>query len=71
LLVSGILDCGARRFPLERPLVMGIVNVTADSFSDGGQFLDVARAAAHGERLAAEGADLVDVPFRSRKSSRA
>jgi len=40
---------------------MGIVNVTADSFSDGGQFLDLARAVAHGEQLAAEGADLVDV----------
>ena len=43
------------------PRVMGIVNVTADSFSDGGQFLDAKAAIAHGRRLAAEGADLVDV----------
>jgi dihydropteroate synthase len=61
LLVNAFLDCGSRRFPLGRPLVMGIVNVTADSFSDGGRYLDLARAVAHGEQLAAEGADLVDV----------
>jgi dihydropteroate synthase len=40
---------------------MGIVNVTADSFSDGGRFLDVPRAIEHGIRLHEEGADLVDV----------
>ncbi|MCX8098967.1 MAG: dihydropteroate synthase [Casimicrobiaceae bacterium] len=44
-----------------RPLIMGIVNVTPDSFSDGGQYLDRERAIAHGERLAAEGADILDV----------
>ncbi|HKJ35064.1 MAG TPA: dihydropteroate synthase, partial [Solirubrobacterales bacterium] len=41
--------------------IMGIVNVTPDSFSDGGEFLDPGAAIAHGERLAAEGADLLDV----------
>jgi len=40
---------------------MGILNVTADSFSDGGRFLDADAAVAHGLRLAAEGADIVDV----------
>jgi dihydropteroate synthase len=40
---------------------MGILNVTPDSFSDGGQFLDPGRAVEHGLRLAAEGADLIDV----------
>jgi dihydropteroate synthase len=40
---------------------MGIVNVTADSFSDGGQFVDEGRAIAHGLALVADGADLVDV----------
>lgn len=40
---------------------MGVVNVTADSFSDGGRYLDVGDAVDHGLRLAAEGADLVDV----------
>jgi dihydropteroate synthase len=44
-----------------RPLVMGIVNTTADSFSDGGAFLDRARAVDHGLRLRDEGADLIDV----------
>jgi dihydropteroate synthase len=45
----------------DRCLVMGIVNVTPDSFSDGGKWLDPAAAVAHGLRLAAEGADIVDV----------
>ena len=45
----------------QRPLVMGVVNVTPDSFSDGGRFLDAAAAIEHGRRLFAEGADVVDV----------
>ncbi len=44
-----------------RPLVMGVVNVTPDSFSDGGKFLDPENAVAQAERLAAEGADIIDV----------
>ena len=40
---------------------MGVVNVTPDSFSDGGEFLDPAAAIAHGRRLAAEGADILDI----------
>ena len=47
--------------PLRRPLVMGIVNVTPDSFSDGGRHAGVEAAVAHGLRLVAEGADLLDV----------
>jgi dihydropteroate synthase len=43
------------------PLVMGIVNVTPDSFSDGGLFLDAAAAIAHGRELLAEGADILDI----------
>jgi dihydropteroate synthase len=43
------------------PLLMGIVNVTPDSFSDGGRYFDPAAAIEHGLRLAAEGADLLDV----------
>lgn len=42
-------------------MIMGILNVTPDSFSDGGQFVDVDRALEHGLRMAAEGADIVDV----------
>ncbi|MEX2559388.1 MAG: dihydropteroate synthase, partial [Pirellulales bacterium] len=44
-----------------RPLLMGIINVTPDSFSDGGRFLGTQAAIEHGLRLAAEGADLLDV----------
>ena len=43
------------------PLVMGVLNVTPDSFSDGGRFVDPERAVAHGLALVAEGADVVDV----------
>jgi dihydropteroate synthase len=45
----------------KRPLLMGIVNVTPDSFSDGGQFNDAAKAIDHALRLAAEGADILDI----------
>jgi dihydropteroate synthase len=51
----------ARALAAGRPLVCGILNVTPDSFSDGGRFDDLDRAVAHGCTLAAEGADLVDV----------
>jgi dihydropteroate synthase len=44
-----------------RTLVMGVVNVTPDSFSDGGRFLDRDRAVAHGEQLVVDGADVLDV----------
>ena len=47
------------RFP--RPAVMGVLNVTPDSFSDGGRFLAPEAATAHGRRLAGEGADLIDI----------
>jgi len=47
--------------PIGRPRVMGIVNVTPDSFSDGGRFLATDDAVAHGRRLLAQGADLLDI----------
>lgn len=47
--------------PLDHTLIMGILNVTPDSFSDGGRFLDPAAAIAEGEAMVAAGADLVDV----------
>src|SRR3954463_14494109 len=43
------------------PLLVGIVNITADSFSDGGRFLDPAADVAHARLLAAEGADIVEL----------
>ena len=50
-----------RDLPAGRTLVMGIVNVTPDSFSDGGRLADADQAIAHALRLVAEGADLIDV----------
>ena len=55
------LDCNGRPLVLDRPRVMGIVNVTPDSFSDGGAHDNVDAAVAHALRLAAEGADILDV----------
>jgi dihydropteroate synthase len=48
-----------------RPLVMGILNVTPDSFSDGGKFLDPAVALAHARQMAADGADILDIGAES------
>lgn len=45
----------------DRPLIMGVVNVTPDSFSDGGQHASSAAAISHGRRLAAEGAEILDI----------
>jgi dihydropteroate synthase len=50
---------------LGRPLVMGILNVTPDSFSDGGKFLDPAAAIAHAKAMAEQGADLLDIGAES------
>jgi dihydropteroate synthase len=52
-------------FKLGRPLVMGILNVTPDSFSDGGQFLDSATAIAHAGAMAQQGADILDIGSES------
>jgi len=52
---------GDLRLDLDRPRILGIVNVTPDSFSDGGRFLDPDAACRHAERLVAEGADVLDV----------
>ncbi|WP_296645770.1 dihydropteroate synthase [Thiobacillus sp. 63-78] len=53
--------CGRFQFPLTRPLVMGIVNATPDSFSDGGLYAARERAIEHGLRLREEGADILDI----------
>jgi dihydropteroate synthase len=52
-------------FSLGRPLVMGILNVTPDSFSDGGQFLDAGAAIAHATKMAQQGADILDIGAES------
>lgn len=56
-----LLHCGKFQLDLSRPLVMGIVNVTPDSFSDGGLHLQREAAIAHAHRLIAEGADIIDI----------
>jgi dihydropteroate synthase len=64
--IPASIPAAHRRIPLgPGPRVMGVVNVTPDSFSDGGRFLDPARAAEHAERLVAEGADLIDLGAES------
>lgn len=56
-----LFHCGSFRLDLSRPLVMGIVNVTPDSFSDGGRHLLHDSAIAHAQQLIAEGADILDI----------
>jgi dihydropteroate synthase len=55
------IHCASLRLDLSRPLVMGIVNVTPDSFSDGGRHLLRDAAIAHAQQLIAEGADILDI----------
>jgi dihydropteroate synthase len=55
------LDCNGRALVLDRPRIAGILNVTPDSFSDGGRHADAAAAVARALQLVEEGADLIDV----------
>lgn len=55
------LQCGKFRLSLDRPLIMGVVNVTPDSFSDGGRHVTTERAVAHARSLIEEGADMLDI----------
>ena len=59
--MSGSWSCGRFEFSLKRPLLMGIVNVTPDSFSDGGQHSTSESAIAHARRLVSEGAQIIDI----------
>ena len=55
------LQCGNHRLDLRRPVVMGVVNVTPDSFSDGGRFLERSKAVDHAQQLIEEGAAILDI----------
>ena len=55
------IRCGAQTLNFDRTLVMGILNVTPDSFSDGGMFADVDSAVVHAKKMVADGADIIDV----------
>ena len=56
-----IVQCGSHQLDLSAPVVMGVLNVTPDSFSDGGKYLDVASATEHAHAMIAEGARIIDV----------
>ena len=56
-----MLRCGRFTFSLDRPLIMGVVNVTPDSFSDGGRLQNARQAIDHALMLAEQGADILDV----------
>jgi dihydropteroate synthase len=60
-LLTQFLQCGRFKLSLGRPLIMGVVNVTPDSFSDGGLYLAPEVAIAQGRRLIAEGAGILDI----------
>ncbi len=55
------LRCGRYVLPLESPLIMGVLNVTPDSFADGGRFLDREAALAQAHRMAEDGASIIDI----------
>jgi dihydropteroate synthase len=59
--MNAVLHCGTRQLDLGWPRVMGILNVTPDSFHGGGRHLDLAGALAHARQMAADGADVIDV----------
>ncbi|MBK9082526.1 MAG: dihydropteroate synthase [Rhizobiales bacterium] len=74
--MSGLASLAERRDRLlaalkQRPLIMGVLNVTPDSFSDGGRFFGVERAVAQATRLAQEGADIIDVGAESTRPGHA
>ena len=60
-----VWQCGRYALPLKRPLVMGILNITPDSFSDGRQYLQPEAAILQAQRLIDEGADIIDIGAES------
>ena len=64
-MIPAYFDCGRFRFPLgqknAKPLVMGILNVTPDSFSDGGRYVSLDSALSHAEQMIEEGVDIIDI----------
>jgi dihydropteroate synthase len=59
--LSPFLECGSKQLDLSRAVVMGVLNVTPDSFSDGGRFFEPAAACEHARRMIAEGAAIIDI----------
>jgi dihydropteroate synthase len=65
LVMNSVLQCGPRRLSLDRPVVMGILNVTPDSFSDGGRYVTRDAALRQAERMVSEGAQMIDIGAES------
>lgn len=61
----GAFQAKGRRFPLSRTYVMGILNITPDSFSDGGQYFEPEKALARAKEMEAQGADIIDIGGQS------
>lgn len=59
------LQCGRFQLPLSKPLVMGILNLTPDSFSDGGRYISLEAAISHAEQMIAQGVDIIDIGAES------
>src|SRR5512141_340875 len=59
--VAPLFRCGRFSFELSRPHVMGIINVTPNSFSDGGRYFNLPRALAHAQQMLQDGADIIDI----------
>ncbi|MFQ6061099.1 MAG: dihydropteroate synthase, partial [Thermoplasmata archaeon] len=56
-----VLELPRKSIPMDRTLVMGVLNVTPDSFSDGGKYFELEDAINHGEEMAGQGADIIDI----------
>lgn len=63
--MNAVLQCGQRLLSLERPVVMGILNVTPDSFSDGGRYISCDDALRQAVQMQADGAQLIDIGAES------
>lgn len=66
---SKVWRCGKNELKFDRPRIMGVLNVTPDSFSDGGEHLDTDAAIAHGLKMLDDGADIIDVGGESTRPS--
>lgn len=64
-MMNPVLQCGSRSLSLERPVIMGILNVTPDSFSDGGRYSTLDAALRQAERMCQEGARMIDIGAES------
>ncbi|MBP7177905.1 MAG: dihydropteroate synthase [Moraxellaceae bacterium] len=64
-MMNPVLQCGSRSLSLERPVIMGILNVTPDSFSDGGRYSTLHAALRQAERMCQEGARMIDIGAES------